>query len=319
MRPARLLVLASPLMVPVLLVAPILAVLSPSAALAQTPAPVAAADQIVLSGSVDVPRGEAVGEVVVFSGRVTIDGVARGDVVVFQGNVTVRGEVDGSVIAADGVVRLGRSARVGGDVVTADVARSAGGAAGGGALRQHVRFSLEGPLAALGKLLGPAAVAISVLLAGLALLAFVPRGADAVAGTLTDAPLASLGWGILVAFGAPMTAVALSVLVLGLPLGLAILFSLGLWWLLGLTFAAWCAGRALIRPPRGRFPAFLAGWAILAAVSLVPILNVAVWTLPAVVGLGAAVVAAWRSGAGRGRGRHRKGGSREAPVEAGVL
>jgi hypothetical protein len=198
-------------------------------------------------------------------------------------------------------------------VVSGDTALAADGAAVGGELRQHVRFSLEGPLAALGNLLGPAAVAVSVLLAGLALLALVPRGADAVAATLTDAPLASLGWGILVAVGAPMTAVALSVLVLGLPLGLALLFSLGLWWLLGLTFAAWCAGRALIRPPRGRFPAFLAGWAILTAVSLVPVLNVAVWTLPAVVGSGAAVVAAWRTGrhGGHRPARHRRTTVRE--------
>jgi hypothetical protein len=310
MRPARL-----------LLIVPVVVVVWPVAASAQSagPAPVEAPDQIAVSGTVDVPRGEAVGEVVVISGRVTIDGVAHGDVVVFQGNATVRGEVDGSVIAADGVIRLGRSARVGGDVVSGDEVRAADGAAVGGALRQHVRFSLEGPLAALGSLLGPAAVVVSVLLAGLALLAFVPRGADAVADTLTDAPLASLGWGILLAVGAPITAVALSVLVLGLPLGLALLFSLGLWWLAGLTFAAWCAGRALVRTPHGRYPAFLAGWAILAAVSLVPVLNVAVWTLPAAVGLGAALVTAWRAGGGRQRGRHRKGGSREAPVEAGIL
>ena len=37
---------------------------------------IAAEDQIVLAGSVTVPRGQRVGEVVVFSGRVTVNGVA---------------------------------------------------------------------------------------------------------------------------------------------------------------------------------------------------------------------------------------------------
>jgi hypothetical protein len=153
-----------------------------------------------------------------------------------------------------------------------------------------------------------------------ALLTVAPRGADAVAATLTDAPLASLAWGVLVTVGAPMTAVALSVLVLGLPLGLSLFLSLGLWWLVGLTWAAWCAGRALVRAPGGRYPAFLAGWAILAAVSLVPVLNVAAWTLPPVLGVGAMLVAAWRAGRhGPHVGRHRRTAiPREESVEAGL-
>ena len=101
------------------------------------------------------------------------------------------------------------------------------GAEVGGDARSDVRFSFEGPLVALGKLLGPVAVSVSVLLTGLALLLLAPRGADAVAETLTDAPLASLGWGILVALAVPVVAVALAISVLGLPLGLALLLSLG--------------------------------------------------------------------------------------------
>ena len=265
-------------------------------------------DQIVFAGTVIVPRGQRVGEVVVFSGRATVNGVATGDVVVLEGPVTVTGQVNGSVIAADGVVRLAESARVGGDVFSSETIVAQPGAKVGGDARSDVRFSFEGPLVALGKLLGPIAVSVSVLLMGLALLLLAPRGADAVAETLTDAPLASLGWGILVAISVPVAAVALAISVLGLPLGLALFLSLGLWWLVGLTWAAWCAGRGLVRPPRGRATALLAGWAILAAVGLVPILNVAVWALAPTIGLGAMLVAAWRSRhGGATRGRHRPG------------
>ena len=153
-----------------------------------------------------MPRGQRVGEVVVFSGRATVHGVATGDVVVLEGPVTVTGQVNGSVIAADGVVRLAESARVGGDVFSSETIVTRPGAEVGGDARSDVRFSFEGPLVALGKLLGPVAVSVSVLLTGLALLLLAPRGADAVAETLTDAPLASLGWGILVALAVPVVA-----------------------------------------------------------------------------------------------------------------
>ena len=134
------------------------------------------------------------GEVVVFSGRVEVHGVATGDVVVLEGPVTVTGQVNGSVIVADGVIRLAESARVGGDVLAGEpvLIRRARRSRG---TRGRRRFSLEAPLAVLGELLGPVAISISVLILGLVLVLLAPRGADAVADALGAAPLASLGWG----------------------------------------------------------------------------------------------------------------------------
>lgn len=298
--------------------------LSPAAALAQdTSAPeIAVEDQIVFSGTVTVPQGERVGEVVVFSGRVEVHGVVTGDVVVLEGPVTVTGQVNGSVIAADGVIRLAESARVGGDVLAGEPVQIRPGAKVAGDTRGETRFSLEAPLAVLGELLGPISISISVLLVGLVLVLLAPRAADAVVDALGAAPLASLGWGALVLISLPVASVALVVSVLGVPLGLALILSLGLWWLVGLAWAAWCAGRALVRAPHGRVRAFLAGWAILAAVGLVPLLNAAAWTLAPVLGVGAMLVAAWRAREGRRRdGRHRRGGPRppsEDEVEAGI-
>jgi hypothetical protein len=233
----------------------------------------------------------------------------------------VTGQVNGSVIAADGVVRLAESARVGGDVSASAEVRVRPGAEVGGETRGGVRFSLQGPLATLGKLLGPVAVSFSVLLTGLVLVLLSPRGADAVAEALAEAPLASLGWGILLAMSVPVAAVALVVSVLGLPLGLVLFLSFGLWWMVGLTWAAWCAGRGLVREPRSRVTALLSGWAILAAIGLVPILSVAAWTLAPILGLGAMLVAIWRARHGGGRhGRHRRGarGPAEEAIEAGI-
>ena len=160
-----------------------------------------------------------------------------------------------------------------------------------------------------------------MLIVGLGLVLLAPRAADAVVDALGAAPLASLGWGVLLLLSLPVAAVALVVSVLGVPLGLALFLSLGLWWLVGLAWAAWCAGRALVRAPHGRARAFLAGWAILAAVGLVPILNAAAWTLAPILGVGAMLVATWRAREGRRRdGRHRRGGPRPSDdeVEAGI-
>ena len=295
------------------------AVSGPPAIAAEAPT-LPADDQIVLSGTVTVPRGTAAGEIVVFSGSVAVHGVVEGDIVVFDGPIVITGQVNGSVIAADGLVTLRDSARIGGDVSAGGPVMVEAGAKVGGDVERDVRFSLEGPLSALGDLLGPVSVAVSVLLVGLALLVLTPRAADAVSETLASAPMASIVWGVAVAIAAPTIAVALAVLVLALPLGLALLLSLGLWWLVGLALAAWCTGRALVRAPRGRVVSFLAGWAILAAVGLVPVLNAAVWTFGAIVGLGAAVVAMWRARhPGPPSGRHRRRALRdESSIEVGL-
>jgi cytoskeletal protein CcmA (bactofilin family) len=308
----------------VLLLSGFAVLIAPGSASAQEAAQaprVEAEDQIVFAGSVTVPRGQRVGEVVVFSGRVTVHGVVTGDVVVLDGPVTVTGQVDGSVIAADGVVRLVESARVGGDVFSSGAVLARPGAKVGGETRSGVRFSFEGPLVALGKLLGPIAVSISVLVTGLVLLFLAPRAADATAEAMASAALASLGWGLLLVITVPMAAVALVISVLGLPLGLALFLSFGLWWLVGLTWATWCAGRGLLRAPHGRVKAFLAGWALLAAIGLVPILNAALWTLAPPLGVGTMLVAVWRSRQGGGRhGRHRARTrpSTEDAIEAGI-
>ena len=242
-------------------------------------------------------------------------GVATGDVVVLEGPVTVTGQVrvgdrrrrrpprrerarrrrcPGRRAGPDPAGREGRGGHAGGDAVL-----------------------LEAPLAVLGELLGPVAISISVLILGLVLVLLAPRGADAVANALGAAPLASLDGGSS-RLGIPVTAVALVVSVLGVPLGLALFLSLGFWWLVGHP--------GLVRPRRSRPPRPRAGvprrLGDLAAVGLVPILNAAAWVLAPVLGVGAMLVAAWRAREGRRHdGRHRRGGLRppsEDEVEAGI-
>jgi hypothetical protein len=283
---------------------------------AQTPSPTprpgaevgSTEDQVVLSGTVTVPRGRSVGEVVVFHGRAVVSGVVVGDVVVLDGPVVIAGQVSGTVVAMNGPIRLAATASVGGDVLGAGDVRLEPGALVVGEVRDHVRFTPRGTLAALGALLGAVAIAVSALLLLLLLLALAPRALDRVATAARTAPFASFGWGIVVALALPALAVLAAASILGLPLGLSLLLAFGLIALVGYALTTFAVGRLIVREPRGRAGALFAGWGAAAAIGLVPFLNVVAWGLGSTFGLGAAVVAVWRArSAAPSRGRHRAG------------
>ncbi len=297
-----------------------LAVLWPVAALAQPATGEQPVDQVVLSGDITVPRGTVVDEVVVFSGSASVDGVAQGDVVVLDGPVTIGGQVGGDVIALHGPIRLLATAQVTGNVMAGGNLIVVDGAQVSGEVRRDVGFTLAGPVGVLGALLVSAAVAISILVVGLLGLLLAPRGLERTAEAARTAPFAVAGWGVALAVGVPIGAVVLAVTIVGLPLGLALLLGVGLLWLLGQAAVTYAIGRLVVRAPRSRVGALFAGWAIGAAVGLVPFLNAVWWTLGAMFGLGAILVATWRARHGAGplvpggrAGRHARRGAATPP------
>ena len=291
--------------------------LAPSSALAQTspeaPEPRA---QIVLSGDVLIRRGEVVGEVVVVRGRVFVGGVVRGDVVVLKGRIEVTGQVSGSVVNMRGPVSLGSSSHVAGDVLAGERVRLEEGAVVDGDVRSGVTFALTGPIEALGRFAPWLAVWASVLALGLALLLLAPRGADAVALATRSAPWASLGWGVVASVAVPLLGALAVISLIWLPLGLGLLAASFLLYSVGVAWSAFVLGRLIWREPRGRVPALAIGWAILAALAVIPVGGGVVWVGSAVVGLGAMTVAAWRARrpAERPGGRHRTGGMMPQPM-----
>lgn len=290
----------------------------PATALAQitiAPAPgstTQAQDQVMLSGSVTVPKGTTVGEVVVFHGRALISGSVQGDVVVLDGPITIDGGyITGDVVTLHGVVHVTGTSLIGGSVLGGGHVVVDRGAKVHGDVREHVSFTLEGPVAALGIVLGSVALAVSVLLLGLLLLFVAPRSSERVATAARTAPFASLGWGVLVAIGLPVLCVLAIASIVGLPLGLAGLLAIALLFLIGLAYTAWAIGRVLVKPPGRRIPAFLAGWGIVAVAGVIPFVRVGVWSLGGGFGLGALTVAVWRSRRAEKAGRHRVGGGFE--------
>jgi cytoskeletal protein CcmA (bactofilin family) len=264
-----------------------------------------APDQIVLSGRADVPRGRTVGQVVVFRGVASIQGVAHGDVVVFSGRVSVAGQVSGNVVALDGTVVLAPTAQVRGDVISRGAVVVRQGAQVQGEIRENVPLSIRGPVEIFGPLATWLAVSVSGLVLGLVLLWVAPRASESVVATGRRAPWASAGWGIGLLVGLPVITLGLALTLVGLPLALVLVLAIGLALFVGYAWAAWILGRALLPPPRGRIVAFLAGFAILRLVGAVPVAGGVTWLLASAFGLGAAVVAMW--GARGVGGKHRAG------------
>jgi hypothetical protein len=265
----------------------------------------AAPDQIVLSGRADVPRGRTVGQVVVFRGIASIQGVAHGDVVVFSGRVSVAGQVSGNVVTLDGTVVLAPTAQVRGDVISRGAVIVRKGAQVQGDIRENVPLSIREPVEIFGLLATWLAVTVSGLVLGLVLLWVAPRASESVVATARRAPWASAGWGIAVMVGLPVITLCLALTLVGLPLALVVVLALGFALYVGYAWAAWILGRALLHPPRGRIVAFLAGFAILRLVAAVPVAGGVTWLLASAFGLGAGIVAMW-SARGVG-GKHRAG------------
>jgi hypothetical protein len=297
---------------PAVLVAFALSVAAPAWAQFELP-PEEPRDQIVLAGDVLVRRGQEVREIVVLHGTVVVAGVVRGDVVLLDGRIEVSGQVSGSVVNVGGPIVLGSSSHVLGDVIARGRVRTAPGAQVGGTIREGSAFTFRTPIVAFGRFAPWLAIWMSVLALGLLLLLLAPRGADTAANAARTAPWASSGWGVLAFIALPVLCAIAIVSLVWLPLGLGLLLALFLLYSIGLCWSVFALGRLIWREPRRRVPAFAIGWAILAAISLIPWAGWIVWAAGSVFGLGTMIVAVWRArGSG---GRHRPGGKIPVKIE----
>jgi cytoskeletal protein CcmA (bactofilin family) len=258
-------------------------------------APSDAEDRVVLSGDVVVRSGESVGEVVVFAGDVTVGGLVRGDVVVFSGRVNVSGQVSGDIVSFSGPVVLGANAQVGGSVRARGEITVKNGAEVGGFVGKGFPVTIRAPTVLSGRLTFWLATSFSVLALGLMLLWLAPRASDALQQVAADSRVASVVWGIGWLAGMPILACLLAVTILGLPFALGLILAFAFLYSLAYTWGIWVLGRWLLAAPRSRYLAFLLGWAIVRALSLVPYLDMVLWLLLVVAGLGAMWLATWRA------------------------
>lgn len=277
---------------PLLILALLVLTLPPAAAAEDDPQ-----DQVVISGDVNVLPGKAVGDVVVVDGAVNVGGRVDGDVVAVSGPVRVAGTVDGTISAVSDRVTLLPTARVTGDVLYGDESpRVLPGATVDGKVSDEGwdQFN-DFPWGVVSAVAWWVAVSISTLVLGLVLLALAPRAADAANDAARTAIGPVVGWGAILFIGLPIVAVIALITLVGIPLGLGLLLALVPLGALGYVTSCYLLGRRIVKEPRGRMVAFLAGWGILRVLAIVPFLSTLVWLAAVIVGLGALLVALWRA------------------------
>ena len=244
-------------------------------------------DQIVITGSLDVPDGETIQHAVIFNGNATIDGTVERSLVVFNGRTEISGTVGDDVVVFNGVVVLRSGSRVGGDVVTRQTPQIEEGATVGGSVEDLETRWDYWDATFVGRLAWWLAFTVSTLVLGLALLLLASSGIDAVSiRGLRDRLGGTIGFGLLVFVLLPVVAVVLLVTIVGIPLGLFLLLGLALVYTIGYVVGALALGRLVVKPPTSRYLAFLAGWGALRLLALVPFLGGVAWLVATVVGLG---------------------------------
>ncbi|MGH2629013.1 MAG: hypothetical protein ACRDHI_00410 [Actinomycetota bacterium] len=252
-------------------------------------------EQIVLSGRLVIAEGESVEAAVIFHGPATIDGTVRESLVVFDGRAEISGTVDGDVVVFNGPVVVRSGATIGGDLVTVETPTVEPGATIRGEQRGvQGRFDL-GDIGFAGRFAWWVGYSVSTLLLGMLLLLVAPALDVAIARAAREKTGASIGLGAAAFFLLPLAAVLFLVIVVAIPLGLFLLLALALLYTVSYVVAAHALGRRLAAPPTSRFLAFLAGWAILRGLGLIPVVGGLVWILASIFGLGVLWVAARRS------------------------
>lgn len=260
---------------------------------------------VVINGDVAVERGETVDGVFIVNGDARIGGHVDGDVILVAGDALVGGSVDGDLVTIAGHARLLPSANVSGDLIYSDESPTVAPAATvGGDIRNEDWLDIN-LFPIIGAIAVWLAVTISAAILGILLLLIAPRAADAAFRQAQTRFWTAVGIGVAIFIVLPVASFVAAITLFGLPLGLALGLAMLPLAAIAYVTAAWALGRVIVKPPRERILAFLAGLAILQAASLVPIVNGLVWLAAVIVGLGllgGAIAAAREPSAARAPG-----------------
>ena len=248
-------------------------------------------DQVVLNGRLIVPSGDTVRTAVLFNGSATIDGTVEESLVVFNGDAVVNGTVAGDVIVFNGAITVASGAEVGGDLASRSDPVVEQGATVRGEQRQ-VTWDVDAhDIGFASRFVWWIGYTVSALVLGLLLLLLAPRIDDAVVRAVRERMGAAAGFGALTFFALPIATVLLFATVVGIPLGLFVLFALALIYTIAYVVGAHAIGRLVVKPPTSRYVAFLAGLAIVRLLALIPVVGGILWFLVTVLGFGVALVA----------------------------
>jgi hypothetical protein len=140
------------------------------------------------------------------------------------------------------------------------------------------------------------AVSISLLVAGAALVALLPKAADAAHRAAKSQFALTIAMGLAWGIGFPLLAALSFVSLVGIPLGIVVALALVPMAFIGYLVCCFILGRVVTSEETHPILAFLAGLGILRVIALIPIAGSLAWIPAVVIGIGALIVAAMPNG-----------------------
>ena len=237
-------------------------------------------------------------------GAIEIDGAVGGQLTAFGGTVRIDGNVGGDVTVAARSLVLGPAARIDGRLTyrgpsPAEVHPQA--VIGGGMNYLVLRFEDERlkPLAKAVAWGGAAAFTAGLFLIGLLAIVMLPQTTASSAGVLRSRPFSSLGLGFALVVCVPVAAILAMATLIGIPLGILLLFAYPVLLMLGYLLGVMSVSDALANLfARGKLPGRLPRILLLAALLIgllllarVPVAGWIVGPLLMLAGVGGLILA----------------------------
>jgi len=253
--------------------------------------------QIRINGPVHVAATDTAASVWVVNHDATVDGVVRNGLGVVNGTARISGKVEGGVVVVNGRLELLPGARIDHDVMLyRSTMTRANDAIVAGAVHDQTGFSIGAGAIWLVWL----SFTIVVVLAGILFAELAPVTLADSARHLTEHTGQSLLTALVVTIAVPTLATLSFITVVGIPLGLTLLFIvIPALTFLGYLVAGFALGSAMGTPlttpgeRRDRYVRAVAGLVTLQIVTALPVLGGLVGFVASLVGVGALVARGW--------------------------
>jgi len=250
-------------------------------------------DLLAAGGNIEISPGALIsGDAYIAGGNVSMNGTVNGNLSVGSGHVEISGRVRGNVYVEAGEVELEEGARIDGNLTyksprKAEISSQA-------VVRGKVSYTeMERYQPDRGYVVIPL---ITLSVAGIVLLMVFPNFTQAASARVSTGVWKNLGLGFAILVATPVAAIIMMALVVGLHVGLPLLFiyfvTLLIAFLIGAFFVANYGAQKLSfdSSTRGRqIAAFLAAMVVLALLRLVPVLGGLIIFLLLITALGATV------------------------------
>ena len=249
--------------------------------------------QLRVNAPVLVAAGDTSSTVWVVNHTATVDGVVRDGLLVVNGTAKVTGIVEGGIVIVNGQLELGPTARVEQDVLLyRSTMTRAAGAVVAGAVHNRPGFSIGPSIMWLAWL----SFTVVVLVAGLLFAELAPAALNATGSYLAEHGSRSLVAGLITVACVPTVAFLSFATVIGIPLGLTLLFVV----IPALSFLGYVVTGAAIGMAAGGhgagarpYRATIVGLLTLQVLAAVPLIGGLVILVACLLGVGTLVARSW--------------------------